>query len=232
LTCDLSVEELPVNQQTQASGKADRPKLIRCLESEKSVREELKRKWPAFSAADKRHCVTLAKTGGELSNTELLTCLEMSRDVRALRSAAAASGGLSKPASSLSMPMADPGPAETASQPLPTKEAPKSEGDTARQEIERPKAEAQSSTASETNTQRKLADAEAALGVAKDEAQRARAEAEQAKAETQAARDSEAGAKRKFADAEAARAAAEKACRPGVGSRLRQWLRRPNSKDH
>jgi len=47
----------------------------------------LKREWSDFSAAGKRHCVTLATTGGESSNTELLTCLEMARDVRALRSA-------------------------------------------------------------------------------------------------------------------------------------------------
>jgi hypothetical protein len=49
--------------------------LQRCIESEKEVREQLKKRWGEFSAADKRHCVTLAKTGGESSNTELLTCL-------------------------------------------------------------------------------------------------------------------------------------------------------------
>jgi hypothetical protein len=58
-----------------------------CVNSEQVVREQLKKEWSAFSAADKQHCVTLAKTGGESSYTELLTCLEMSRDVRALRSA-------------------------------------------------------------------------------------------------------------------------------------------------
>ena len=57
-----------------------------CIESEQAVREQLKQVWSAFSAADKRHCVTLATTGGESSNTELLTCLEMARDVRVLRS--------------------------------------------------------------------------------------------------------------------------------------------------
>ena len=50
--------------------------LQRCIESEKEVREQLKKRWGEFSAADKRHCVTLAKTGGESSNTELLTCLK------------------------------------------------------------------------------------------------------------------------------------------------------------
>src|ERR1700747_3760427 len=66
----------------------------RCIESEQAVREQLKREWSAFSAADKRHCVTLATTGGESSNTELLTCLEMARGVRALRSAASGGGSI------------------------------------------------------------------------------------------------------------------------------------------
>ena len=57
-----------------------------CVQSEQDVREQLKKAWSSFSAADKQHCVTLAKTGGESSNTELLTCLEMARDVRTIRS--------------------------------------------------------------------------------------------------------------------------------------------------
>ena len=57
-----------------------------CIESEQRVHEQLQKVWTSFSAADKQHCVTLAKTGGKSSNTELLTCLEMARDVRALHS--------------------------------------------------------------------------------------------------------------------------------------------------
>src|SRR6516225_3946771 len=83
-----------------------------CIESEKQVREELKKRWGEFSAADKRHCVTLAKTGGESSNTELLTCLEMARDVRVLRSTTAARSEPTKPASSRSTPTAPATPTE------------------------------------------------------------------------------------------------------------------------
>jgi hypothetical protein len=54
-----------------------------CVQSEQEVRRQLKKIWATFSAADKQHCVALAKTGGESSYTELLTCLEMARDVRA-----------------------------------------------------------------------------------------------------------------------------------------------------
>jgi hypothetical protein len=216
----------------------------RCIESEREVREQLKKEWSAFSAADKRHCVELAKTGGESSNTELLTCLEMSRDVRVLRAAAekgkssAAAADLSKPsppaadlakpAPSLSTPATPPSPAEAGS-----KLATKTEADQANKDAERAKADALAAKASEAVVQRKLADAEAALKRAKDELDRAKAEAERAKADAQGARESAAAANRKLADAEVARAAAEKACpsgdtaQPGLGSRLRRWLGRP-----
>ena len=201
-----------------------------CMESEQTVREQLKQEWSAFSAADKRHCVTLATTGGELSNTELLTCLEMARDVRVLRSASSGREA-TKPAPSLSMPTAQP----ATTGPIPEKEAPKKEDNEVKSEVQRVKAEVQIAKASEASAQRKLADVEAALKKAKEEAQRATSEVERAKAEAQNARESEAAVKHKLADAEAARAKAEQAChssdarRPGLGGRLRRWLGRPGT---
>jgi hypothetical protein len=211
--------------------------LQRCIESEKEVHEQLKKRWGEFSAADKRHCVTLAKTGGEPSNTELLTCLEMARDVRVLRSAAAAP----KPASSLSTPTppatsteaAAPKPASSLSTPTPpatsTEAAapvvpPASRGrssvpaterdlDQAKGEAERAKADAEVAKASEALAQRKLADAEAALRRVSEEVKQSKAEAERAKADAQGARESEAALKRKLADAETARVAAEEKAR-------------------
>jgi hypothetical protein len=59
-----------------------------CVTSEQDVREQLKKEWSTFTTADKSHCVTLAKTGGESSYTELITCMEMTRDVRMLHSQA------------------------------------------------------------------------------------------------------------------------------------------------
>ena len=56
----------------------------KCVESEQAVREDLKKEWSTFSTANKAHCVALAKTGGESSYTELITCMEMARDVREL----------------------------------------------------------------------------------------------------------------------------------------------------
>jgi hypothetical protein len=59
-----------------------------CVKSEQDVREQIKKEWSTFSTADKTHCVALAKTGGESSYTELITCMEMARDVRQLHSQA------------------------------------------------------------------------------------------------------------------------------------------------
>ena len=59
-----------------------------CVQSEQAVREQLKKEWSTFTTADKTHCVALAKTGGESSYTEFITCMEMARDVRKLHSEA------------------------------------------------------------------------------------------------------------------------------------------------
>ncbi len=56
-----------------------------CLDSERAIRDELVKQWQSFSPADKTHCVNESVMGGESSYTELLTCLEMARDVRAMR---------------------------------------------------------------------------------------------------------------------------------------------------
>jgi hypothetical protein len=56
-----------------------------CLESEQAIREEIVKQWSSFAAADKVACTNESKMGGESSYTELLTCLEMARDVRAMR---------------------------------------------------------------------------------------------------------------------------------------------------
>jgi len=57
-----------------------------CIDSEQAIREELAKQWSSFDAADKVHCANESRMGGESSYTELLTCLEMARDVRAMRS--------------------------------------------------------------------------------------------------------------------------------------------------
>ncbi len=57
-----------------------------CLDSEKAIRDQLVKEWSSFAPADKTACTNESRTGGESSYTELLTCLEMARDVRAMNS--------------------------------------------------------------------------------------------------------------------------------------------------
>ncbi|HEX4409171.1 MAG TPA: hypothetical protein VH206_10390 [Xanthobacteraceae bacterium] len=55
-----------------------------CMDSEQAIRDELVKQWGSFVAADKTHCTNESVMGGESSYTELLTCLEMARDVRTM----------------------------------------------------------------------------------------------------------------------------------------------------
>jgi hypothetical protein len=57
-----------------------------CMKAEQATREQMVKQWSQFSADDRRHCIAEATMGGESSYTELLTCLEMARDVRQLHS--------------------------------------------------------------------------------------------------------------------------------------------------
>ncbi len=57
-----------------------------CLDSEQAIRDELDKQWGNFNSSDKIACTNKSRMGGDSSYTELLTCLEMARDVRALRS--------------------------------------------------------------------------------------------------------------------------------------------------
>jgi hypothetical protein len=71
-----------------------------CLDSEKQIRDELVKQWSSFSAADRSACTSESVMGGDSSYTELLTCLEMARDVRNLHDEA------NKPAPAKSTPAA------------------------------------------------------------------------------------------------------------------------------
>jgi hypothetical protein len=53
----------------------------RCLKSENDARDQLKAQWANFPAADRSLCTQTATMGGTASYVELITCLEMKRDV-------------------------------------------------------------------------------------------------------------------------------------------------------
>jgi hypothetical protein len=57
-----------------------------CMKGEQSDREAMIKEWSTFNSDDKRHCIAETTMGGESSYTDLITCLEMSRDVRKLHS--------------------------------------------------------------------------------------------------------------------------------------------------
>lgn len=59
--------------------------MSQCMASEQEVRGELVNAWSTFVSADKQHCTREATMGGEASYTDLITCLELARDVRKMR---------------------------------------------------------------------------------------------------------------------------------------------------
>jgi hypothetical protein len=68
-------------------GEAGGPELSleQCVASEQAIRQQLVGSWSTFAAADRTECVGEATAGGESSYTDLLTCLQMARDVRSFR---------------------------------------------------------------------------------------------------------------------------------------------------
>jgi len=59
-----------------------------CMKGQQDDRQDMIKQWSSFSAEDRRHCVAVATMGGVSSYTDLVSCLEMSRDARKLPSAA------------------------------------------------------------------------------------------------------------------------------------------------
>jgi hypothetical protein len=56
-----------------------------CMKAEQEDREAMIKEWSNFTADERQHCVAESTMGGESSYTELITCLEMARDVRLLK---------------------------------------------------------------------------------------------------------------------------------------------------
>ena len=67
------------------SGIDIQPNVDGCLASERQARDRLVKQWQEFSSRDKSQCVALTSLGGPPSYIEVLTCLEMERDARAMR---------------------------------------------------------------------------------------------------------------------------------------------------
>jgi hypothetical protein len=57
-----------------------------CLGDERAAQETLQKGWGKYNAGDKTQCVGLARQGGPPSYVELLSCLEVMRDSKTIRS--------------------------------------------------------------------------------------------------------------------------------------------------
>jgi hypothetical protein len=56
-----------------------------CLGDEHTAENTLVQNWSKYNAADKTQCVGNVRTGGPASYVELLSCLEIMRDAKAIR---------------------------------------------------------------------------------------------------------------------------------------------------
>ena len=63
-----------------------------CVESEQKAREQLAKDWSTYPAADRTNCLS-AIISFEPTYTELITCLEMERDAKQLRTQAQSKDG-------------------------------------------------------------------------------------------------------------------------------------------
>jgi hypothetical protein len=70
-----------------AAAATDQGRLQTCIDSEHKARDQLAKDWSTFAAGDRTNCVS-AMRGFQPTYTELITCLEMERDVRQLRAQA------------------------------------------------------------------------------------------------------------------------------------------------
>ena len=56
-----------------------------CLREEQAARVKLEQNWSSYPSGDKAECIGESSTGGSPSYVDLLTCLEMTADARALQ---------------------------------------------------------------------------------------------------------------------------------------------------
>jgi len=84
--------------------------LKNCLESEQAIRQQLEKQWSSFQPADQTHCTNESQMGGESSYTELLTCLEMARDVRAMQEPSDSTDNVESPDKANANPTPKPSP--------------------------------------------------------------------------------------------------------------------------
>jgi hypothetical protein len=76
-----SLPKFDITRECRSEGGANAV-LEQCIADESLARDQLQPLWIQSSAADKASCVSETSMDGTPSYVELLTCLEMARDVR------------------------------------------------------------------------------------------------------------------------------------------------------
>jgi hypothetical protein len=76
-----NVPKFGIPRECRSEG-GSKPVQEKCAEDEAAARDQVQPLWVQFSAADKAFCVQETKGDGTPSYVELLTCLEMARDVK------------------------------------------------------------------------------------------------------------------------------------------------------
>ena len=81
ITIADSVPKFDTARECRSEG-GSKAALEKCIEDESAARDQLQPLWIQSSAADKATCVGETSIDGTPSYVELLTCLEMARDVK------------------------------------------------------------------------------------------------------------------------------------------------------
>ncbi len=76
-----SAPKFDIARECQAEG-GSKATVDRCVEDESQARDQLQPEWIQFSPRDKAVCMGETTGDGTPSYVELLTCLEMARDVK------------------------------------------------------------------------------------------------------------------------------------------------------
>lgn len=81
LVSDTAVPQFDIARECRFEGE-EIVEFGRCSEDERAAFLDLQKTWAEYANADKRTCTASVTIGGFVSYVELLTCLEMARDVK------------------------------------------------------------------------------------------------------------------------------------------------------
>ena len=86
LLATAGAQDVPsFNMTRNCAGSSDSDAAVKsCLKDEQEAHDQLARQWTQFPAPDRANCLQETSSDGTPSYVELLTCLQMARDVRKL----------------------------------------------------------------------------------------------------------------------------------------------------